>query len=116
MNDKSKIVGAVESEIDIDTRYMKIKARIPEGVIGLVRTLPALNKTIHERYDILMEIVQYGNDIALHGTKSKKYYNIETQEFDVNGIFGNWAKPNPNDNSRKIAREVCSIIKKQMFE
>lgn len=116
MKDRSKIIGTVEFEIDADTRNMKVKTRIPAGVIALVCTLPALNKTIHETYIILMEIIQFGDDVVLYDTKAKKYYNSETQDFDVAGIFGNWAKPNPDDPSRKIARDVCSIIKKQMFE
>ena len=105
-----------KNKMSTRSRNMKVKARIPEGVIALVRTLPAFNKTIHERYDMLMEIAQYGNDVVLYNTKSKKYYNSESQDFDVAGIFGNWTQPNPNDQSRKIARNVCSIIKKQMFE
>ena len=108
MSDKNKT--------DINSRNMKVKATIPKGVIALVDILPALNKTIHKTHDILMEIIQFGNDVALHDTKAKQYYNIETQDFDVTGIFKNWDKINHKDPSHKIAKDVCSIIKEHMFE
>ena len=114
MKDKSKMTDVVKSGSSTNSGNMKVKERIPKGVIALVCALPAMHRDIYDIYNILMEIIQFGNDVVSPDTK--RYFDSETQNFDVDGIFENWAKPNPDDQSRKIAREVCSTIKKQMFE
>ena len=114
MKDKSKMTDVVKFGTSTNSGNMKVKERIPKGVIALVCVLPALHKDIHKIYNILIEIIQFGNDVVSPDTKI--YYDSETHDFNVDGIFENWAKPNPDDPSRKIARDVCSIIKKQMFE
>lgn len=98
--------------------FMKVKQRIPQGVIALVCVLPALNKQdqVQKMYKILIEIIQFREEVSSHETTAKEYYDSMKKEFDVERIFGEWSTPNDDDPSRKIVRDVCSIIKEQMFE
>ncbi|TGC09462.1 hypothetical protein [Methanolobus halotolerans] len=97
---------------------MKLKTPIPKGVIALVSVLPALNKNadLQSIHAVLVEIIQFGESVSSNGKDAKNFYDSSTKEFDVDSIFGKWAESKLSDTSRKIAREVCLIIKREMFE
>lgn len=97
---------------------MKVKARIPKGVIALVCTIPALNRNeeLQDLYNVLIEIIQFKDTVASNGQFAKEYFDKSTKQFDVDAIFKKWSELNPDDPSRKMVRGVCAIIKEEMFE